>query len=160
MTSASAGNVLMRMSAVRQSGVRFNADLSLSGGEDTLFFNRLLEHGCRIVYSRQAAIEEYIPPERTRLAALLRLSYRNGNNRLVKNLRMSALRGRPGRIVVFVLAQAVRGLRDLVVGSLRMLVFLPTAGKRPGRFYHGLLKAGRGAGQLTGLFGIRYQYYR
>lgn len=160
MTSAAGGNVLMRMSAVRRSGVRFNAVLSLSGGEDSLFFNKLVEHGSRIVYSRLATVEEFIPPERTSLAALLRLSYRNGNNRLVKHLRMSAIRGRPERIAGFVLTQAARGLRDLLMGSLRMLVFLPSGRKGLGSLYDGLLQAGKGAGQLTGLLGIRYQYYR
>jgi len=160
MTSASTGNTLVRATAVRESGVRFNAELSLSGGEDSVFFSKLIEHGCRIVYSRLAAVEEFIPPERTGFSALLRLSYRSGNNRLLKFLRMSHVNGKPGRVAGFILMQLLRGFRDLTVGSLRMLGFWLPGRKGLGRLYSGLLQTAKGAGQLTGLLGIRYQYYR
>jgi len=160
MLAASTGNTLVKMDCIRRREARFDPDLALSGGEDTVFFDTLCDKGCFIVYATQAHVQEFIPPERTTLAALLRLSYRNGNNRLGKYLRLSSHRGRPLRIASFVVVQAFKSLRDVLIGALQIVFFWVPRKSGAERLYDGLLQLARGAGQLLGLFGIRYQYYR
>jgi succinoglycan biosynthesis protein ExoM len=160
MTSASTGNTLVKMEPVRRWNSRFDSDLALSGGEDTVFFDKLQAGGCRIAYSAAAMVEEFIPPERTTLKALLRLSYRNGNNRLGKHLRLSAFQGRPVRVASFIVVQAVKALRDIGVGCLGVAGFWLPRKAGPDRFHDGLVQIAKGAGQFAGLLGMRYDYYR
>lgn len=160
MLSASTGNTLVKMECIRRGHIRFDPDLAFSGGEDTVFFDKMHEQGCRIVYSAAATIEEFIPQERTTLAALVRLSYRNGNNRLDKHLRMQAYSGRPARVALFTVAQGFKSIRDIFMGIAGVAAFWLPRKTGPDRFHAGLLQATRGVGQLAGLFGLRYQYYR
>ena len=160
MTSASTGNTLVKMDAVRRWNIRFDPRLALSGGEDTVFFDKLHARGCRIAYAAAATVEEYIPQERTTLKALLRLSYRNGNNRLRKHVRLAAYRGKPVKVTSFVVIQAVKALRDVCVGCLRVAGFWLPQTSGPDRFHDGLVQIAKGTGQFAGLFGVRYDYYR
>ena len=160
MSSASTGNTLVKMACIRRGYYRFDPGLALSGGEDTVFFDKICEQGCLIVYSAAAMVEEFIPPERTTLAALLRLSYRNGNNRLGKHLRMSAYNGRPARVALFFAVQGLKSIRDICTGVIGIAAFWLPRKNGPDRLHDGLLQIARGFGQLTGLFGLRYQYYR
>jgi glycosyltransferase involved in cell wall biosynthesis len=160
MNSASTGNTLVNMEPIRRWTIRFDTGLALSGGEDTVFFDTLHARGCRIAYSTTAAVEEFIPPERTTLKALLRLSYRNGNNRLGKHLRLSAYSGRPSRVASFIAIQAIKALRDICVGCIRVAGFWLPQRAGPDRFHDGLVQMAKGAGQFAGLFGMRYDYYR
>jgi len=160
MTSASTSNTLVKMDPVRRWNIRFDPGLALSGGEDTVFFDKLHARDCRIVYSAAARVEEYIPQARTTLRALLRLSYRNGNNRLRKHLRLSAYNGQPVRVASFVVIQAAKALRDVGVGCLRVACFWLPQKDGPDRFHSGLVQIAKGIGQFASLFGIRYEYYR
>ena len=49
-----------------------------SGGEDSAFFADFLGAGGRIAFAEDAVVHEVVPPERARLAWLLRRRYRMG----------------------------------------------------------------------------------
>jgi succinoglycan biosynthesis protein ExoM len=71
-------NVLMRTDMLRQSGVKFDPEFALTGGEDSLFFRNILKAGFRMVWCADAVVYEDVPPERLRLAWILKRSYRSG----------------------------------------------------------------------------------
>jgi succinoglycan biosynthesis protein ExoM len=73
-----AGNVLLRREAPSVRGLRFRDGLGRTGGEDTLFFAAMVRAGGRIAYAAEAVVTEEVPPERARLAWLLRRRFRFG----------------------------------------------------------------------------------
>jgi succinoglycan biosynthesis protein ExoM len=72
-----ANALLRREVALRRPGP-FRPDYGLTGGEDTELFHFLKQGGCRIVWSREAQVNETMPPERLRLRWLLPRSFREG----------------------------------------------------------------------------------
>lgn len=71
------GNVLIRTTLLRD-GTRFNDAFSFTGGEDTEFFMRLRDSGARMVWSADAAVSEWVAPERLSLAWIVRRFTRAG----------------------------------------------------------------------------------
>ncbi len=79
---AGTGNVLVRIAPIVESGLRFDPQLALTGGEDTMFFRSLKAAGSRIVWAPRARVGEAIPPERATFWYRLKVEYRIGNNPL------------------------------------------------------------------------------
>lgn len=79
---AGTGNVLVRTAAIAESGLRFDPQLALTGGEDTMFFRSLQAAGYRIVWAPRARVGEAIPRERATFWYRLQVEYRIGNNPL------------------------------------------------------------------------------
>ncbi len=75
LTMAS-GNVVLRMAAVRRTGMRFSEKRPLLGGTDETFFRSLSRSGCRLVWTESARVFETVPPERLRLRWVWRRSFR------------------------------------------------------------------------------------
>lgn len=71
-------NVLLRHSLIADSPQPFDPAMSLSGGEDRLFFQDLKMRGARFVWAREALVTEYFSPGRATLGYLLREAYRRG----------------------------------------------------------------------------------
>jgi len=59
-----AGNVFFTHELVETHELRFDARFGRSGGEDTDFFQRAHSLGARIVASREAIVDEVVPPDR------------------------------------------------------------------------------------------------
>jgi len=72
-------NVLFDMRFVRANAIRFDLAFSLTGGEDTLFFDDLQAAGGTIVFCRSGVVHETIVPQRARLGWLLKRWMRSGN---------------------------------------------------------------------------------
>ncbi|MFC8258172.1 glycosyltransferase family 2 protein [Streptomyces sp. NPDC057291] len=75
---AGSGNTLLRMAALRKTGLRFEEDFDLSGGEDTVFFSKVARAGARIVWIGAAWVVETQDPDRLTLTGLMKRGYRRG----------------------------------------------------------------------------------
>lgn len=72
------GNVLFRVQALRRLEGPFDVRLNLSGGEDTLLFERFYDHGFLSVWCDEALAYEYWPTTRTTVRYILQRHYRDG----------------------------------------------------------------------------------
>jgi succinoglycan biosynthesis protein ExoM len=75
-----AGNVLIRLSALGDPAVKFNANFGLTGGEDFEFFCRLHQCGKRMTWCQEAEVTENVPLERTRVTWLCARAFRGGQS--------------------------------------------------------------------------------
>jgi succinoglycan biosynthesis protein ExoM len=148
---AGLGNALVGAPVVRALGTPpFEPALSLTGGEDTLFFLRATDAGFRLVWADDAVVHETVPPERVRLAWLLRRAYRMGTAWTVCERRV---RPGAGRRVV----RIAKGFGWMASGAGA----LPLAVVRgPAAAVEGMRRICRGAGILAGLAGIPVLEYR
>jgi succinoglycan biosynthesis protein ExoM len=64
LVTAASGNVFFKRDTAISSGVKFDLAFGVSGGEDTDFFGRLGAIGARMIASRDAIVNEIIPPDR------------------------------------------------------------------------------------------------
>jgi glycosyltransferase involved in cell wall biosynthesis len=82
LKQAGTGNALVSTASISSPTLRFDPELALTGGEDTMFFRLLQAAGGRIVYAPKARVGEYIPPERATPWYRLTIEFRIGNNPL------------------------------------------------------------------------------
>lgn len=144
------GNVLFRAALVRDTPLRFDEDLGLSGGEDVLFFERASRAGYRITWCDEAIVYERVPTDRMTVGWVLQRAYRLGNSECMIDRRLDGasaawLRRLPTALAHIVLSSAAVPLafiagRGVVVGRLRKIMV--------------------GCGRIAGLLGLRYQEYR
>ncbi len=145
-----AGNCLLSMPALGENGLRFDAGVSLIGGEDTLFFVQLQALGYRIVNAPDAVVTEAVPPERARLGWLMRRWFRTGfTDAMVSTRMVSPLRAR--------LIATVNGLGRLTAGVILTVCALP--GGRKERVAMRLYTVARGAGMIAFALGRPYYEY-
>jgi succinoglycan biosynthesis protein ExoM len=120
------GNSLIRREAIGD--VMFDPALGLTGGEDTVFFNRLLADGARIVYCAEAVAKEEVPEERLCMDYVLQRAFRGGQ--ITSRAPLLLRRRRPLMTVL-----------SMVLGAAQLAIHLPaalaTAALRaPHRFHH------------------------
>ncbi len=77
-TPGATDNCLIDLSVVRHHGLRFDPALSLIGGEDTLFFDALLQAGEKFANAAGAVTYERVPEGRATLAWLVKRWRRTG----------------------------------------------------------------------------------
>jgi succinoglycan biosynthesis protein ExoM len=143
-------NVLIRTSALAGMESPFDPRFAITGGEDTHLFLRLHRAGRKMVWADEALVHEWIPSSRANAKWVLQRIYRGANTwsicerELDPAFRTTAMRVAKGiiRIVYGMLLFPVACLlgRHMVVRSLWYMSF--------------------GAGNLTGLAGLRYYEYR
>jgi succinoglycan biosynthesis protein ExoM len=91
LPTGSTANAFLRADLVRQSGIRFDEALGLTGGEDTDFFSHLHAAGARIVVCAEAIVAETIPHGRLEADYLRRRALRSGQS--YGEIRLRSLRG-------------------------------------------------------------------
>jgi len=109
-------------------------------GEDSDLFGRLADAGARFAWCDEAIVEEWLPPERHRLAWLARRAFSGGTV-----FTRIALRGRPRRAA---LLHGARSLLLLAAGALLLPGSLALGRRRAARL---LLRVCVQAGHLAGL---------
>lgn len=145
-----AGNVLLRTAVLDGMEAPFDERFALTGGEDTHLFLRLARAGATMVWADEAIAYEWTPPTRTRARWILLRVYRAANTWSACERELdSAPRVLAGRVAKGV-ARIGFGLallpvswifgRHMMVRSLWYVCF--------------------GAGNLTGLTGLRYDEYK
>ncbi|WP_167568779.1 glycosyltransferase family 2 protein [Brevibacillus migulae] len=150
MRFAASGNVLIRTNILRSLPAFFDERLSLTGGEDTHFFMRLVKLGYRIVWADQAVVHEYVPQTRVNLQWIAKRDFRTGNTITFCELDLSpSLAIRIKRIVF--------GTGKIVQGILQFLCS-PVLGKHV--YAYGVKHMYRGFGMLAAIVGGKYEEYR
>ena len=145
------GNCLVRVPSILNFGLTFDAALNFAGGEDQLFFRKLLANGGSIAYAERATAWEILPPERRSLGFTLKRSFRRGNSLAICDLR---LRGDAGRMML----RALKGVAIVAIGVVQVVPFAVLRGTAAA--VASASEIARGAGMLAGLIGVSYQAYR
>jgi succinoglycan biosynthesis protein ExoM len=111
-------NTLMRTAwLMDHPDIRFDEDLGRLGGEDMVFFRTATANGLRAFFSREVAVRQIEPVERSTFSYQLRRALWMGNSEFVTNDRLGAanrwrLFGRGGRRALRALGRVVsRGRR-------------------------------------------------
>ena len=154
VTGAATNNLLLDLESVRCAGVRFEQDLGLVGGEDTLFSHQLLGRGAAIRWCDEAEVIESVSPERASARWVLRRTLRAGTSWSYMELALAGTRAARIR------TRASLWLRAFArAGALGGLVWgLVTASPR--RWAPALCRLSGGAGLLLGSVGYRPREYR
>jgi succinoglycan biosynthesis protein ExoM len=145
LAEGASNNCLMRVSALRRAGLRYDEALDEYGGSDTLFFRQAAARGLGMVWAAGALVREQITPARASLGWLLRRNFRSGTTLAYCDLKMDGALGWIRRFG--------RALQKLAQG----LICLPLALTGYHEFVRALLTLARGTGMLLGLFGLRYR---
>ena len=118
------GNTLVRASAVRRLGLRFDAAFGVTGGEDDDFFRRMAALGGKLVLTDRAKVWETVPPERAEAGYMLQRMSRTGRIHARAMLRGASVLRHATFAVDAGIKAAVAGLGALVLRPLdRALAF-------------------------------------
>lgn len=143
------GNVIMRTSVIRKSGVRFDESLNNVGGEDVLFFRGLRSLGIQVHCAPRAVVHETIPPSRANLRWMMRRWLRTG----ASTSHLAGSSGLSRRIAAF-----GGGVARILGGSARLALQFMTNRDVAARV-HVLSTVCRGAGMLLFACGRSYEEY-
>ena len=146
---AATNNVLVSSGVLTNMAALFDARFALTGGEDTHFFMRVSLAGYRLVWADDAVVEERIPAERIRLDWILRRAYRWANTLSLCERELTPSVRRLGLRAVKAITRLVFGIGLLAAGAI--------AGRHVAA--RGLWQIAFGAGNLTGLLGVRFAEY-
>lgn len=145
-----AGNVLVRLEALEGMDEPFDPRFSLTGGEDTHLFLRLARRGAVMVWADEAVALEWTPATRTRARWILQRVYRTANTWSACERELNPGAGAVALRVGKAMARIAFGVATLPVAWVR--------GRRG--VVRSLWYVCWGAGNLTGLTGLRFQEYR
>lgn len=146
-------NCLIDMNKVRQEDLTFDPKMSLTGGEDTLFFSILLERGHLMVKSRDAMVFEHVPDNRATADWLMKRWYRIGiTDTLIFN------RGKSG--LALRVTALLNGIARIAVGGpLALATAVITLGRNRAAVMKRMFTVCRGAGMVSLAFGGSYEEY-
>ena len=144
-------NVLINTFAVRSRGITFSNDFGVTGGEDTGFFHRLDQEGCRMVWCESAWVSELVDPHRYKTKWLILRGFRGGQTF--------------ARVFVDPKDYVERASRALTRGGCALVVLLalpfilPFSRRRAMNY---TIKASGWVGQVTVVLGMpaHYQEYK
>jgi GT2 family glycosyltransferase len=140
-------NVLMKCGVALR--FRFDERFNNTSGEDTHYFMRIRDTGAKIVWSREAIVEEFVPASRTTEEWIVQRCYSNGNR-----YTRCCLYLYPGARTVAV--RSVKGIAFILTG----LLSLPLARGKLDRKVKSWSKVKRGIGICSAVIGKADVYYR
>ncbi|MGR3662733.1 MAG: glycosyltransferase family A protein [Paracoccaceae bacterium] len=142
-------NWLVRLNFVRDSGLRFDETLGLSGGSDTRFYVQSKELGAKTGWHSKAIVQDRIPLSR------LTFSYQFKRAR-DQNLALYFIDGRNKRPFAR-LRTTVSFVGRSIRGSIRFIFAMLRGGRGS---VEALTLIGVGLGRLYAAFGIRSSHYK
>ncbi len=151
---AATNNLLLDLAAVRAAGLSFDERFGLSGGSDTLFTRALHRAGGRLVWCAHAPVTDLVPTDRLTRSWVLRRQLRSGNSWARSSLALAGTRRERARERV---GLSISGTARLAGGAIR--AGFGTATGRPGLQARGARTLARGAGMLSGAWGLVYREY-
>lgn len=148
ITRAGTGNMLLDLRTVRRLGIRFDEQFGMTGGEDSVFTQRLADGGARMFWCAEAVADHRVPPERASRRYLLERNYSLGNSGVRAEVYL-ATAGRQRILTqlkwaVTCAGSVVKGVAQVVAGRSRGSLKLRAAGE---------LRVAGGLGGLAGLIG-------
>ena len=144
-------NAIVKASLLKKLDGPFDPAYGISGGGDTHLFDRLEQIGGRFIFCREAFVDEFLPPGRTRIGYLFQRNVKGGNTHARRAIEFS---GKRRQWVRFFLA-----IKAVIYGSisfLAMLVTLPM--KLKSVFWMGRFASN--VGRMMAVLGIVYKNYR
>jgi glycosyltransferase involved in cell wall biosynthesis len=118
---AGSGNVLMKSATCLAANNRFDPALGRHGGSDTDFFMRLTKtKGCKIVWSNEAVVEEFVPADRLTVRYLLRRVLRSNQGFVWCSVRYS---DHPIRTAAYFML--VVGCSQIAIAIIPSLILAP-----------------------------------
>lgn len=155
MPAAATNNLLIDVSTLRTTGIRFDEDFGRSGGEDIHFTSALTRAGVRIAAAPRAVVTDHVPADRATPSWVLRRAFRVGTTTARSDIGLTYGAVRTLR----------RRARWLAVGLARALAgtgrwFLGVATRSTVHRARGARLAARGIGMAAGGAGFRYLEYR
>ena len=93
ITRAGTGNMLLDMRTVRRTGVTFDQQFGMTGGEDSIFTQRLSDAGATMVWCAEAVADHRVPAARAGRKYALERNYNLGNS----GVRAGGVPGRQGQ---------------------------------------------------------------
>ncbi|MCR2814209.1 MULTISPECIES: glycosyltransferase family 2 protein [Microbacterium] len=155
ISAAASNNLLLDMSFVRQSRVRFDERFGRSGGEDSLFTSQLRARGARMVWCRDAGVLDHLPAHRqSRQHALHRTRGMAAAGVRVSLALAEDSRGRRVGVRARALAAALARM-----GSGTIRIAAATVSRSQGADAVGRRDLARGLGGIDGLAGRDHAYY-
>lgn len=152
-------NVLVNAVIFSRTGMRFDPELTLSGGEDTLLFLNIKQQGYRSAWAARARVAEFVPCERANFAYMWREAYRRGNVRYYLKRRLKA--PKPLRHVLLGHKLLVRAVTQILTGTRHATTQLTTARKNSrAKLVSHILDIAIGLGTIAGLLRIKNRHYR
>ena len=146
-------NCLIDMSVVMKEAMKFDPKMSLTGGEDTLFFSQLQDKGYTLAQSSDAVVHEHIPDQRATVIWLLKRWYRTG-------ITDALIGGRNSPSLITRTKALFGGIARIGIGGLLAGVTgLVTVGQNPVAVMKRLYTVSRGAGMVAFAFGHQYEEY-
>lgn len=151
---AATNNLLLNLRSVQSRGLRFDQQLGLIGGEDTLFTRQLTGTGGRIVWCAEALVYDIVPADRMTRGWVLRRAFRMGGSASRVEVRLAGT----------FRARTLARLRQLLLGGSRLGVGVLRFGHgtltaAPGKRAAGARNCARGLGLICGVFGFEYREY-
>lgn len=152
---AATNNLLLDVTVLRRTGVRFDVRFGLSGGSDTLFTRSLTATAGPLVWCDEAIVVDRVPAARVTRTWVLRRAFRSGNSWSRTTVALSGsgadrLQRRAQLAGVAAVRLAGGGARWLL-GTLIGSMSLQARGART---------LARGAGMAAGVVGYTYSEYR
>lgn len=146
------GNCLIRSQVIKKFKGPFDPDLGLTGGEDTNFFNALLQDGHTMVWCDEAQVFEFVSPKRASIKWMLQRSFRGGNTYIIeKNLGA----GLGGKFINLGLS-TIKLCTMLTIAPICLLLGLIEV-----RFFiKPITKLTEYCGQIAAFTGFRYKEYQ
>jgi len=122
LENCGAGNVLIEKSSIV--GDFFNTDFGHSGGEDTEFFMRQIEHGLKLRWSDGAATFEYIPQSKSTGYYQIKRAMQQGQI----NRRILTFRGDIHSQTAYSLRSLLMITASIIIAPVLLLIAHPKAG--------------------------------
>ena len=143
-------NCLIKSDIIKNNNVQFDIKYGLTGGEDSIFCEKLRDCGAKFVTCREAVSYETVIKERLNIKYIYSRYFQVGNiySRRMIDVRGNELKGK--RSILF-----VKAILTVIYYSLKLIIFLPF--KK--RWVFSLIKFSANLGKLTGVFNFNYQHY-
>lgn len=153
--AAPSGNLLLDVGQCARLGIRFNPELGLRGGEDTLFTRQLTAAGGLIVFCRESVVVDPVPANRATIPWVLQRIYSHSSSEA--DLRARVAGRHEGDVLDIRLGTVGSGLGRIGGGVARLArgVLGGTAFDRA----NGVRTVVRGAGMLVGALTTPYVEY-
>ncbi len=146
------GNALLRGSFVRAQAGPFDPEYGLTGGEDSDFMARVHAAGAKIVWSEEAAVDEWVDANRVSLRWLLLRALRGG-----QDYAHHQLAGRYGPMTLADKAQFVADAAAKAAAAAVIAVPASVGGRHHGVAW--LQKLAANVGKLSAFAGMHYREY-
>ena len=81
-TTCATNNVFINAKILKETPVFFDENFNKMSGEDLDFFTRLAQKGHKILWCKEASVNEFVPPNRCTLKYILKRNFNNGYLRI------------------------------------------------------------------------------